>query len=704
MTEPIAHKIGVVNQGTVYNQTNNITIHQGEQVALIYSDPVPDLRFFQGRLTERSNLLAWLADDAVSMMGIRGEGGIGKSTLTAKVFAESLGFAGKFWADVRAGTSIATLAKRALQELGVPPEQVQGIEEKDLMPRLLRHLQQGRYLLAIDNLESVLTATGDLQSGYQEFFRQFLQSDRQSVLLLASREYPLKYRSWHSAKWLTLDEGLQNSEGAALLESLGVTGAIAERERVSERVKGSPLALSIIAGWLRAHDSFDPQVGYLAGQTDLWQVEGEHRDQENISVDRVLQWSLDRLTPDQQNLLRQVSVLRGAFNAEAAAALVAPAIGNAELDDLERRSLLQTLPDRDKKLLRLFRLQPRIREFVQKAADLTTAHERAIDYFWSRRQTEFAREDTQDAIVEYEETFYHECELGRYREAAVTVCACDAFLSRRGYTQILADLYSQLNTDWQPTPEQRQDYAAVCNNLGSAYQSLGQYQRAINFHQQSLEIEREIGDRGSEANSLGNLGIAYKSLGRYQRAIDFHQQSLEIKREIGDRGGEANSLGNLGTAYQSLGQYQRAIDIHQQSLEIAREIGYRQGEASSLGNLGTACQSLGQYQWAIDFRQQSLEIAREIGDRWGEGASLFNMGNVLARLDQHHEALQSYQQALSIYEELKLDHIVEQCKTAIAERNKIIATQRRVAPTIGEEKQRKDDWYTKEACKNNLSN
>ena len=351
MTEPIAHKIGVVNQGTVYNQTNHITIHQGEQVALIYSDPVPDLRFFQGRLTERSGLLAWLGDRSISMMGIRGEGGIGKSTLTAKVFAESLGFAGKFWADVRAGTSIATLAGRALQELGVPPEQVRGIEEKDLMPRLLRHLQQGRYLLAIDNLESVLTATGDLQSGYQEFFRQFLQSDRQSVLLLASREYPLKYRSWHPTRVAGLYTRVcRTRKGRRCWQGLGVTGAIAERERVSERVKGSPLALSILAGWLRAHDSFDPQVGYLAGQTDLWQVEGEHRDQENISVDRVLQWSLDRLTPDQQNLLRQVSVLRGAFNAEAAAALVAdPAIGNAELDDLERRSLLQTLPDRDKK-------------------------------------------------------------------------------------------------------------------------------------------------------------------------------------------------------------------------------------------------------------------------------------------------------------------------------------------------------------------
>lgn len=89
MTGPIANKIGVANLGTVYGQTNHVTIHEAQRVVLIYSDPLPDLRVFQGRDTERSELNSWLADPSVSMIGIRGEGGIGKSTLMAKVFAES---------------------------------------------------------------------------------------------------------------------------------------------------------------------------------------------------------------------------------------------------------------------------------------------------------------------------------------------------------------------------------------------------------------------------------------------------------------------------------------------------------------------------------------------------------------------------------------------------------------------------------------
>jgi tetratricopeptide (TPR) repeat protein len=84
--------------------------------------------------------------------------------------------------------------------------------------------------------------------------------------------------------------------------------------------------------------------------------------------------------------------------------------------------------------------------------------------------------------------------------------------------------------------------------LGSAYQLLGEYQRAIDFQQQSLEIQREIGNRRGEAVSLGNLGSTYQLLGEHQRAINFHKQSLEIKREIGNRRGEADSLFNQALA------------------------------------------------------------------------------------------------------------------------------------------------------------
>ena len=302
-----AEKIGVLNQAPVYGQTNIITIN-GQQTSLIYSDPLPDRRFFQGRTEQQTELRAWMADHQVSLIGLRGEGGIGKSTLMAQVFADSPDFKGKFWADVRSQTSMTVLAARALQEFGVLPEQVEKMEEKDLIPRLLRLLQQGRYLLAIDNLESVLTPEGAWMSGYEEFWQGFQDIGSESVLLLASREYPPRYLGFLRSRWQLLDQGLTTVEGAALLAALEVEDSQQNRERASEQLQGNPLALSLIAGWLRV--SFRPGERFLQSLAGWQQLVGSHRG-EKLTVEQVLQWSLDRLTETQRLLLAQLSVLRG---------------------------------------------------------------------------------------------------------------------------------------------------------------------------------------------------------------------------------------------------------------------------------------------------------------------------------------------------------------------------------------------------------
>jgi len=101
---------------------------------------------------------------------------------------------------------------------------------------------------------------------------------------------------------------------------------------------------------------------------------------------------------------------------------------------------------------------------------------------------------------------------------------------------------------------------------------LGQYQRAIEFHQQSLDIKREIGDRGGEANSLGSLGIAYARLKQYGKAIDLQEQCLAIRCEIGDRHGEGYSLQSLAQSYQACGRVREGFAAAQAATQIFQEL------------------------------------------------------------------------------------------------------------------------------------
>ena len=126
-----------------------------------------------------------------------------------------------------------------------------------------------------------------------------------------------------------------------------------------------------------------------------------------------------------------------------------------------------------------------------------------------------------------------------------------------------------------------------------------------------------------------NLGVTYRNLGDYAKAIEYLQQTLNIVREIKDRQGEGNALGGLGNAYSSLGDYAKAIEYLQQQLAIAKEIHNRQEEGNALGSLGVASFSQGNYPKAIEYYQQWLNISREIKDRQGEGLALNNLGVAL---------------------------------------------------------------------------
>ena len=104
-----------------------------------------------------------------------------------------------------------------------------------------------------------------------------------------------------------------------------------------------------------------------------------------------------------------------------------------------------------------------------------------------------------------------------------------------------------------------------------------------------VKIAQEVGDKHEDSNTNGNLGNAYYNLGDFKKAIEYHNRSLKIAKKVGDKHGEGNAYGNLGYAYCHLGDCKKAIGYHNLHLKIAKEVGDMHGEGSAYGNLGHAC-------------------------------------------------------------------------------------------------------------------
>ncbi|NET01345.1 MAG: tetratricopeptide repeat protein [Sphaerospermopsis sp. SIO1G1] len=614
-------------------------------------NPSKSLANWTGRTEEIADLKQWLNNPNIPLIGIEGIGGTGKSMLATKIYEdeEITGFKKRFWADVSYGAVFTDVATQVLQEFGfaVPNN------EQDLLPTLIQYLKENEILLIIDNVESLLTQKRAWGSQfYQDFFNTWVEFGSKSKVIITTRERP----KIPKFQWLNLG-GLKVEDGVALLKELGITGNLTE---FVELVDGYPLLLKFVADLLIEEYPQDPDLKRLTslGLGNLQQlltdekVVGVHR-RENVGMVLVLDASFGRLSDLQKSLLLNISIYRAAVNSHGAS-FVCSDISQSEIEtelrNLVRRSFLS------EKLIddhRYYQFQPVILEYVRyQAGNQTELHHQAINYYRSIAQE--SGWQTKEDIQEYLEIFYHFYQLEDYDLAFETIRHCDNFLTLRGYYANRVELYGQLVSKWSRTNDKENwHYTASLTSLGNAYQSLGQYQKAIEYHQQSLDIAREIGDVRRESSSLNNLGNAYDSLGEYQKAISFHYESLEITREIGDIEGESSSLNNLGLAYDSLGEYQKAISFHQQSLNIAKEIGDIRGESYSLNNLGLVYDSLGQYQKAIAFYQQSLDIKREIGDIGGESNSLNNLGNAYKAMGNYKQAIDKFRESLKICNETK---------------------------------------------------
>ena len=93
---------------------------------------------------------------------------------------------------------------------------------------------------------------------------------------------------------------------------------------------------------------------------------------------------------------------------------------------------------------------------------------------------------------------------------------------------------------------------AAYGDLGNAHNRLGDFHRAIQYHERDLQIAIEEGGKARERRANRNLGNAYKSLGNFHKEIQYLKSGLKISNEVGDKAGEGRTYENRGNAHNSL--------------------------------------------------------------------------------------------------------------------------------------------------------
>ncbi len=594
----------------------------------VHQLPAPPLDF-TGRAVELEALKAAVRQGkTTALFGVRGMGGVGKTTLALKLAHEitPLYPDGQIFLDLLGVTTPLSAAEAMAHVIrAFHPERQLPASETELAPLYRSVLHGKRVLLLMDN------AAGKEQV-------EPLLPPEGSALLVTSR---VRFALPGLVK-RDIDE-LPREESRELL--LKICPRIGKHAENLARVCGNlPLALRVAASTLEERRALSPRPYLLRLAARRERLE---------PVETALSLSYKLLSKKLKMRWCQLAMFPDTFDLEGVAAVWKVKDTEPFLAELERNSLVE-LEEASKR----YRLHDLVRSFVETRlgeAERPMARERhARHYVGVLRSADRLYLKGGEDLVRGLKLFdleWRNIQAG-YAFAATESSQsnagaqlCNDYPRAGGFCLSLRQTPGEMITWLTPAlaaAQRLSDRVAEGRHLGAlgiAYSHLGEARRAIEFFEQCLAIARETGDRRSEGSALGNLGNAYQLLGEPHRAFEFYEQVLAIAREFGDRRAEGHYLNNLGLAYTDLRDFQRAIDLFEQALAITREIGDREGEGSNLCNLGIAYENLEEPHQAIESYEQHLTIAREIGDRRGEAKSSWNLGSLLCEHDDPARAV-----------------------------------------------------------------
>ncbi|MEL7333659.1 MAG: NB-ARC domain-containing protein, partial [Cyanobacteria bacterium J06560_2] len=311
-----------------------------------------DVSVFHGREQALDTLDEWIVRDRTRLVAIAGIGGIGKTTLTAKLAHRiESDFNYLIWRSLKNAPPIQELITNLLTffleqpAISLPRNEVPDTLDEQLR-QLINCMRAHRCLIVLDSVEPLFEKgdrAGTYRKGYEAYgdlFKTVGETDHSSCLIVTSRELPkeitLQAGDALPTRCFQLS-GLTESDGKALIQTLGeLTGTPAEWQQLIGAYSGNPLALKMIAAAVR--DYFD---GNLASFLELSQEESLLLG----DIKQLLVRQIERLTPLEKDIMYWLALNREPVAWQTLQADLAKTVSLNKvlqaIDSLERRSLLE---------------------------------------------------------------------------------------------------------------------------------------------------------------------------------------------------------------------------------------------------------------------------------------------------------------------------------------------------------------------------
>jgi len=208
------------------------------------------------------------------------------------------------------------------------------------------------------------------------------------------------------------------------------------------------------------------------------------------------------------------------------------------------------------------------------------------------------------------------------------------------YKQFLALCITSKNT---------QGEALAYNCLGIDCFKMGQYDEAIQYHNEHLELA----DGTGRLIAHTNLGIVFQAMGLSEHAAIHHQHAIEYANRMGSKDAQCFTVGNLGIASAAQGDLQTSricLQYHLSSAQRQKAAAMdnkfaqhtlKEVSKSAYHRLGQVNATDGRFDEAADHFAKAMEVAKTGADQKDEEVSVAMLGIARGMLnfDEHCAAL-----------------------------------------------------------------
>ena len=192
--------------------------------------------------------------------------------------------------------------------------------------------------------------------------------------------------------------------------------------------------------------------------------------------------------------------------------------------------------------------------------------------------------------------------------------------------------------------------ARILGRLGSIHVAHHRYSKAVDYYNLAVDAAAEMRDLSRVGVMYNDLGIAYEHLGDLTRSRTYALKAITIHELLQDRIAVARAENNLALVLMKQGQNDQAREHLERSLDICNETGVEVGRGHLLLSIAELDMAGGDPDGGRRRSLEALELAKKTGENGIIATAHEVLGDIADSVGQDREADHQFAMAIAILE------------------------------------------------------